>query len=165
MEKELEIFITELFTGQKEANKINTEVISSVIDLAKRVSSIDKKLDSLKIAIPPAHASRIEPIASQQPKAVIRKFQILLFPEQDAKLFYKIVFGRWFLLVVVSLFIMSLYRFSIHWSDNKKETEISQSESAGIAKAWNYLYGHGNSTIRQKMDSAMIKGNMASYRR
>ena len=30
--------------------------------------------------------------ADGQPKAVTRKFQILLFPEQDAKLFYKIVF-------------------------------------------------------------------------
>ena len=28
-----------------------------------------------------------------KPKPVIKKFQILLFPERDAKLFYKIVFG------------------------------------------------------------------------
>src|SRR5690606_11361073 len=48
-----------------------------------------KGLDNLKLAV------------DCQPKSVVRKFQILLFPEQDAKLFYKIVFGRFFLLLTI----------------------------------------------------------------
>jgi hypothetical protein len=53
---------------------------------------------------------------NNKPQPVVKKFQILLFPEQDAKLFYKIVFGRWFLFLVLMLLIINLYKFSVHWS-------------------------------------------------
>ncbi|MDP9081410.1 MAG: hypothetical protein M3O71_28700, partial [Bacteroidota bacterium] len=42
-----------------------------------------------------------------KPQPVVKKFQLLLFPEQDAKLFYKVVFGRWFLFLVLMLLIIT----------------------------------------------------------
>jgi hypothetical protein len=94
---------------------------------------------------------------SNQPKAVTRKFQILLFPEQDAKLFYKIVFGRWFLWLTVMLFITNLYKWSVHYSDTQKEVKLQQLETDGIKKAWNYLYFTGGKSIKRLMDSAYSK--------
>jgi hypothetical protein len=60
-------------------------------------------------------------IVGTKPVPVIKKYQLLLFPDQDAKLFYKIVFGRWFLFLILMLLITNLYKFSVHWNDNKKE--------------------------------------------
>ena len=86
-----------------------------------------------------------------------RKFQILLFPEQDAKLFYKIVFGRWLLWLTIMLFITNLYKFSINWSDNQKEIKLQNSETDRIKKAWNYLYFQEGKNIKRLMDSAYSK--------
>jgi hypothetical protein len=92
-----------------------------------------------------------------QPKTLTRKFQILLFPEQDAKLFYKIVFGRWFLWLVIMLFITNLYKWGINWSDNQKEIKQLQLQTDRIKKAWNYLYFQDGKTFRRLMDRAYNK--------
>jgi len=97
--------------------------------------------------------------AAAQPKNLIRKFQILLFPEQDAKLFYKVVFGRWFLMLVIMLFIVNLYKFSIHWSDNQKEIKLQQLENDKVKKAWSYLYIQQGKAVKRLMDSAYNKAN------
>lgn len=96
-------------------------------------------------------------IVGIKPKPVVRKFQILLFPEQDAELFYKIVFGRWFLCMVLMLLIVNLYNFSIHWSDNQKEVQQIQVENDQIKKAWYYLYEQEGRAGKRIMDSAYMK--------
>ncbi len=73
-------------------------------------------------------------IASSKPQPIIKKWQILLFPERDAKLFYKIVFGRWFLWLVFMFALACLYRFGIHWSDNQQQIKIDQLEKSRIRK-------------------------------
>jgi hypothetical protein len=93
-------------------------------------------------------------IVGTKPQPVIKKVQILLFPEQDAKLFYKIVFGRWFLFLVLMLLIDNLYNFTIHWSDNQKEVQREELENDRINKAWYYLYDHENKAGKKLMDSA-----------
>jgi hypothetical protein len=42
-------------------------------------------------------------IVRSKPQSVIKKIKILLFSEQDAKLFYKIVFGRRLLFQVLCI--------------------------------------------------------------
>jgi hypothetical protein len=78
-------------------------------------------------------------------------------PKQDAKLFYKIVFGRWFLFLVLMLLITRLYDFSIHWSDNQKEVQQKELENDRIKKAWYYLYEQEGKVGKRLMDSAYRK--------
>jgi hypothetical protein len=35
-------------------------------------------------------------VSTQQQKPIVKKFQLLLFPEQDTKLFYKVAFANGF---------------------------------------------------------------------
>ncbi|MCA6440801.1 MAG: hypothetical protein IM598_15855 [Chitinophagaceae bacterium] len=96
-----------------------------------------------------------------QPKNVIRKFQLLLFPEQDAKLFYKMFFSRWFLWRVVMLFLTNLYKFGSHWSDSQKEAKLQQLKNDRIKKIWDYMYHQQGKEIKRLMDSAYIKSGQA----
>jgi hypothetical protein len=96
-------------------------------------------------------------IVAGQPKNIVRKFQILLFPEQDANLFYKVVFGRWFLWLTVVFSLNTLYKFSTQWSDNQKEVQLHQEENNSIMKAWNYFYSQSGKEIKKLMDSAYYK--------
>jgi len=96
-------------------------------------------------------------IVGTKPQPVVKKFQILLFPERDAKLFYKIVFGRWFLFLVLMLLIVNLYKFSIHWSDNQSEIQREELKNDRINKAWYYLYNQQGKAVKRLMDSAYAK--------
>ena len=124
--------LKEILEEQQKANNINTDNVAAINRLATTVTNFNERLENLKIIIPPVSTKPYEEIINKgiaemqltvgnQPKSVTRKFQFLLFPEQDAKLFYKIVFGRWFMWLTVILFISNLYKWSIHWSDNQKE--------------------------------------------
>lgn len=103
----------------------------------------------------------IKLIVGSKPQPIIRKFQILLFPEQNAKLFYKIVFGRWFLFLVLMLSITCLYKFSVHWSDNQELIRQKELENDRIKKAWYYLYEHEDNSGKRIMDSAYSKSGQA----
>ncbi|MBU0696867.1 MAG: hypothetical protein KKE39_10155 [Bacteroidetes bacterium] len=96
----------------------------------------------------------IKLMIGNQPKSIQRKFQILLFPEQDAKLFYKIVFGRWFLWLVIMLALTNLYKWSVNYSNNQKLIEMKQVENDRIRKSWKYLYDHSDKNIQSKMEKA-----------
>ena len=73
-------------------------------------------------------------IADHQPKNVVRKIQVLLFPEHDTALYCRIVFGRWVFWLVVMLCITDLYKWAIHWSDNQKELQYQEQFNKQIAK-------------------------------
>jgi hypothetical protein len=160
-----ELVLKEILDEQQKANNISADNIAAINQLAITASSFNERLTNLKIIPPPVSTKTYEEIIKKgitdmqltvgnQPKTVTRKFQILLFPEQDAKLFYKIIFGRWFLWLTVILFITNLYKWSIHWSDSQKEIKQQQLQTDRIKKAWNYLYFQEGKTIRRIMDSA-----------
>ena len=160
--------LKEILVEQQKANNINTDNVAAINKLATTVTNFNERLESLKIISPPVSTKPYEEIIKKgiadmqlavgnQPKSVTRKFQILLFPEQDAKLFYKIVFGRWLLWLTIMLFITNLYKLSIHWSDNQKEIKQQQLQTDRIKKAWNYLYFQEVKGIRRLMDSAYNK--------
>ena len=73
-------------------------------------------------------------IADHQPKNVVRKIQVLLFPEHDTALYCRIVFGRWVFWLVVMLCITDLYKWAIHYSDNQKELQYQEQLNKQIAK-------------------------------
>ena len=164
----LEIVLKEILEEQQKANNINTGNVAAINQLVNTVTNFNERLENLKIISPPVSTKPYEEIIKKgiaemqlavgsKPKSRIRKFQILLFPEQDAKLFYKIVFGRWFMWLTVILVITNLYKWSIHWSDNQKEIKLQQLQTDRIKKAWNYLYFQDVKGIKRLMDSAYNK--------
>ena len=163
-----ELVLKEILDEQQKANKINADNVAVINQLVNTVANFNERLENLKIISPPVSTkqyeeiikkgiSEIELIVNNQPKSVTRKFQFLLFPEQDAKLFYKIVFGRWFMWLTIILFVSNLYKWGVHWSDNQKEIKQQQLQTDRIKKAWNYLYFQEVKGIRRLMDSAYNK--------
>jgi hypothetical protein len=164
----LELVLEEFAEEQKSNTKSLNDLVTAVNGLSGKLSSFEEKLNNPKSVSVSVDAKPIQDIvrkgiadivlaAASQPKSLVRKFQILLFPEQDAKLFYKVVFGRWFLMLLLMLFVSCLYKFSIHWSDNQKEVKLQKQENDLIKKAWHHLYTHQGKEIKKLMDSAYMK--------
>lgn len=170
-EKEtLQLVLEEHTQEQANNTKAVNDLVTAVNVLTGKVKELDEKLDKPKQITVSADTRPIQEIMKKgvadmkiivgtKPQPVIKKFQILLFPEQDAKLFYKIVFGRWFLFLVLMLLIINLYNFSVHWSDNQKEVQQTQLENDRIRKAWGYLYDQEGKTGRRLMDSAYLRSD------
>jgi hypothetical protein len=168
-EKEtLQLVLEEHTQEQANNTKAVNDLVTAVNVLTGKVKELDEKLDKPKQIIVSADTRPIQEIMKKgvvdmktivgtKPQPVVKKLQILLFPEQDAKLFYKIVFGRWFLFLVLMLLIINLYNFSVHWSDNQKEVQQLQLENDRIRKAWGYLYDQEGKSGKRLMDSAYSK--------
>ncbi|MBN8720705.1 hypothetical protein SAMN05444410_10252 [Hydrobacter penzbergensis] len=75
----------------------------------------------------------------------------------DAKLFYKVVFSRWFLWLAIMLFLTNLYKWCIHYSDNQKEIKLEQMENDRIRKSWNYMYNNNGKEVKKLMETAYIR--------
>jgi hypothetical protein len=159
------LVVGELAQEQINNTKTVNDLIAAVNVLTGKVDEVNQKVDKPKPVIVSADTRPMQKIVQKgvddmkimvgtKPQSIVRKFQILLFPEQDAKLFYKIVFGRWFLFLVLLLLIESLYKFSIHWSDNEKEIHREELENDRIKNAWYYLYEHKDKAGKKVMDSA-----------
>jgi len=162
------LVVNEFIEEQAKNTKMVSDLVAVVNVLTGKVDELNEKLDKPKPVIVAADTrpaqnimnkgvTDMKLIVGSKPSPVIKKFQILLFPEQDAKLFYKIVFGRWFLFLVLMLLIDNLYNFSIHWSDNQKEVRREQLKNDRINRAWYYLYEQEGKAVRRLMDSAYAK--------
>ena len=168
-EKEtLQLVLEEHTQEQANNTKAVNDLVAAVNLLTGKVKGFDEKMDKPKPIIVSADTRPIQEIMRKgitdmkltvgtKPQPVVKKFQILLFPEQDAKLFYKIVFGRWFLFLVLMLLIINLYNFSVHWSDNQKEVQREELQNDRIKKAWYYLYDQEGEAGKRLMDSAYSK--------
>jgi hypothetical protein len=162
----LEIVLNELIEEQKNANKINSDLVSAINQLTGKVIGVNEKLDKkennglhpdVKILqnILNKGITQMLFIISAQPKSVVRKFQILLFPEQDAKLFYKVVFGRWFMWLAIMLFFTFLYKWMMYRTDKEHQLRMIELKQNTIVNAWNYLYDQKDKKMHMKMDSAL----------
>jgi hypothetical protein len=168
------IVLEELAQEQANNTKAINDLITTVNVQAGTIQELKEKIDKPKPIIVTADIRPIQEainkgvtdiklLIGSKPQPIIRKFQILLFPEQDAKLFYKIVFGRWFLYLVLMLLITRLYDFSVHWSDNQKEVQQKELENDRINKAWYYLYQQEGKAGRRLMDSAYVKSGSIAH--
>jgi hypothetical protein len=144
-----------------EALIIAVNTVGNKMDVFKKEHKIEKNI-SEPLGIKPIEAILqkgfldIKFMIGRQPKSIIRKFQILLFPEQDAKLFYKIVFGRWFLWLVIMVALNNLYNWGIHYNDNSKEIEMQQIQNDRIRKAWEYMYTNNDKETKKIMKKAYV---------
>ena len=89
----LELVLKEMLEEQKNANKINTDLISAINQLTTKVNSFNEKLETQEIIAPPADTKPFQEIIKKgitqmqwviaaQPKNVTRKLQFLLFPNR-----------------------------------------------------------------------------------
>lgn len=168
IERETLQLVLEEFTLEQKTNNQHIEAlitavknVDNKIDVFKKEHRIEKnvseQLDIKQIeAILQKGFLDIKYMIGRQPKSIVRKFQILLFPEQDAKLFYKIVFGRWFLWLAIMVALSNLYNWGIHYNDNNKEIEMQQIQNDRIRKAWEYMYDNNNKETKKLMKKAYV---------
>jgi len=168
VEREILQLVLEEFTLEQKINNQHIEAlitavknVENKIDVFKKEHRIEKnvseQLDIKQIeAILQKGFLDIKYMIGRQPKSVVRKFQILLFPEQDAKLFYKIVFGRWFLWLAIMVALSNLYKWGINYNDNNKEIEMQQIQNDRIKKAWEYMYDNNNKETKKLMKKAYL---------
>jgi hypothetical protein len=163
-----EFLINELSESQKLQSKTINDLVTSVNSLREKINKIEEYLINRKEAAPTIDTNPLQEIVKKAmaeikmmllalPKNTSKKIQILLFPEQDAKLFYKIVFGRWFMWLAIMLFLTLAYKWMIHREDNNKQMIIEAWKNEKIIKAWDYLYSQKNKNLHRLMDTALIR--------
>lgn len=166
----VEIVMEEFAKEQSETNKVMNDMVASVNKLNGTAAEMKEKIGkpqqvSVTVDTKPVETVvknglvDIQQVVAAQPKNVIRKFQILLFPEQDARLFYKIVFGRWLIWLTIMLVVTDLYKWGVHYSDNSRVIELRQIETDRVKNAWDYLYKRQGKAIKRLMDSAYVQSN------
>jgi len=163
----LQLVLEEFTQEQKISNQNIGELIIAVNNVGNKIDEFRKEQE-IHQAVPAVTDTKpveailqkgfldIKYMIGTQPKNILKKFQILLFPEQDHKLFYKIVFGRWFLMLVIMFVVGCIYQWGIHYSDNQKEIEMRQIENDRIRKSWKYMYYNNGKDIKKVMDKAYI---------
>lgn len=163
----LELVLEEFAQEQKTNNQHIEALIVAVKNVKDTIDTFKKEHEIEKVVSEPMDIKPIEAILQKgfldmklmigrQPKSIVRKFQILLFPEQDAKLFYKIVFGRWFLWLAIMVALNNLYNWGIHYSDSRKEIEIRHIQNDRIRKAWEYMDANSSKETKKFMKRAYI---------
>ncbi|PLK45794.1 hypothetical protein [Emticicia sp. TH156] len=177
IEKETLGLVLEEFTQeQKTTNQTMNDLIAAVNTIGSKLDDFKRELDNPKSVSVTVNTESIRQIVCKgltdvklmigtQPKSIVRKFQILLFPEQDAKLFYKVIFGRWFLWLVIMLFLTNFYKWGIHYSDNQKEIKMQMIENDRIKKSWDYLYNNNGKEVKKLMEKAYINSEQAEGNR
>lgn len=168
IEKETLGLVLEEFTKeQKNTSQTINNLVAAVNSIGSKVDNFKQELDNPKSVSVTTDTKPIQQIVQKgfadvklmigtQPKSIVRKFQILLFPEQDAKLFYKVVFSRWFLWLAIMLFLTNLYKWGINYSDNQKEIKLEQIENDRIRKSWNYMYNNNDKEVKRLMEKAYV---------
>lgn len=164
----LEIVLNEFSEEQKSHAKSIVDLVTAVNGLSGKLTQLEGKLDKPKEITVHTDTKPVEDILRKattnmqlivngQPKSVTKKYQFLLFPEQDAKLFYKIIFSRWFMWLAIIVFLHFFYNWAVHWSDVNKEVEMQQLQNDRFTNAWYYMYKGSKKDVRKLMDSAWVK--------
>jgi len=160
----LELVLKEVLDEQQKINNMNARILEQTEELTSLIKSMEERLENGVKNNPHFDATSLEAtikndfnnlelLINNQPKNVVRKFQILLFPERDANLFYKIVFGRFFLLLMMILLITCLFKWGIHRSDLQKEIQLEELHKERLQKAWDFLYRSKRKITQHLMDS------------
>lgn len=163
-----EFLMNELSEAQKLQSKTLSDLVNSVNDLRAKTNKVEEHVANRKEVTPTVDTNPFKEIVKKavteiklmlpaQHKNSSKKIQILLFPEQDAKLFYKIVFGRWFLMVLIALFLQLAYQVITQAQQINKEIKMEEKKNEPVIKAWEYLYNQSSKQLRKQMDTALIK--------
>ncbi len=135
----LELVLKNLAEEQQKICRMLTENGAATELMANKLDALNEQVKQIKMELPQVNVQSTEEfirrdiVARQkrelkQPRKVIRQVQILLFPPQDARLFYKIVFGRWLIWLTVMLAITDLYKWGVHHTDVHRQNNAPQSQ-------------------------------------
>lgn len=161
-QENLLVLLDQLVKEQEKMSRSLLHITETLTEFASRSTEIESNFKNINITTLVSDLKETRELIKkatvriETERATERKFQVLLFPPQDAKLFYKIVFGRWFLYTIVALIIVKSYQLGIHQSDNAMRVEIGRINNNKIVKAWGQLYHMKNKSLHQLMDSALI---------
>lgn len=160
----LQLVLEEFTVEQKTTNQNIGELIIAIDNLGKKLDVFNEQQAKSDVPIsidttPVKSALErgfldIKYMIGREPKSITRKLQIVLFPEQDAELFYKIVFGRWFLLAIAIFAIKFAYSWGLNYTQGMKELEMQQLENDKIKRSWDYMYKHNGKATKTMMDKA-----------
>src|SRR3989442_14020174 len=84
--------------------------------------------------------AQVQATIMAQPKNIVRQLRILLFPEQNATEYYRLVFGRLLFWMMIFLTATYLFALSKQFIDNWAVIKEKQLEKTQYENAWNYLY-------------------------
>jgi hypothetical protein len=136
MEDEIiETVLKEILDEIKIIHEQNVERKKYEEDFKNKVQSIETKLLSIETKSSginlmqlelESNTNKLERIINEQPKNIIHKKQILLFPEYGAREYYKLVFGR--LIFWMMMFLLAFYLFSLGKQFIDDWKEIRQKE-------------------------------------
>ncbi len=161
----LEPVLTEILQELKAVREINHNLVESVGKLEQRTMVFDQKLEKVKLVVPPVDTHPINEIISEnmaliasiveaQPKNIIKRHQVLLFPENDTKEYYRFISGRiipWIVGFFVVYFLFCLGRQAIDKSTVSKERRVTYEQ---YQNAWAHLDTIAGPALREKMDEA-----------
>ncbi|MGF7233317.1 hypothetical protein [Arachidicoccus sp.] len=163
IEQESFKMLLEEFTSEQEVhNQSMNELIKTLQTLTDKVAEFEgktKNSEPIKVVV---DSYSIEPIIKKaitdmkiivttKPQPIVRKYQLLLFPERAYPAFQKIFLSRWIVFVISIFFIFCSYKFGVHWNDNQQKIKIRQLENKHIEKAWHALYNNVEITMKRKM--------------
>ncbi|MEO7485482.1 MAG: hypothetical protein ABIU77_00190 [Ferruginibacter sp.] len=124
----LELVLKNLAEEQQKACRMLAEQAVVIELLGNKLDIFAEHIQQIKTAAPQVNLQPIEELIRrdivsrevrerEHPRKTIRQLQIILFPPQDARLFYKIVFGRWLIWLTAMLAITNLYKWGMHYTD------------------------------------------------
>ncbi len=147
MESEIiETVLKEILEEIRIIHQENAEKENYAADIRDKIQLLEKALYRQEIKQPEINllplqlqldssTKSIGKAIREQPKNVIRKIQILLFPESGAREYYGLVFGRLFFWMM--MFLLATYMFSLakQFIDNWKEVTERKNELIQLHKA------------------------------
>ncbi len=111
------------------------------IDFKPVIEAVEKGMETIQSSL------------TAQLKNVPVTKRILLFPEQDAREYYRIVFGRfffWMLMFLLSAYVFVLGKQAIQGWQNLR---LNEAENSRYKSAWQEMYKTEGKQVRKRMDS------------
>jgi hypothetical protein len=109
------------------ANKEASEIKNKLKELEEKLHPLNNKISAINLqSLEKQLEAQFDLLTSKlgnQPKNVIHKKQVLLFPEYNAREYYRIVFGRLFFWFIITLIASYLFALGKQFIDNWKEVK------------------------------------------
>lgn len=168
----IQLVLEEIAQEQRTNTQTVNDMTTAVNGLSNKIDQLKREVDSPKPTPGNIDVQDIKDIVDKRMDHIVvkiderlerpKKYPILLFPEQDRVLFYKIVFGRWFLYLVIMLFLNNLYKWGVHYSDMQKEIQLEQLQNDHIKRAWDSLYQNNGKVVRKLMNEAYSRSEQTA---
>jgi len=131
------------------------------------LEQIAQQIMNIKVEVPKPELSevivaiddgyqKITTAIEKRPKPIERFWRIYLFPENNVREYYRMVFGRLFFWGLMFTIVIYVGGFINKGMDAYQAKQYNKEGNACIA-AWNEIYAQSGKLQRQKMSSALTK--------